>query len=147
MVYRFNFGPVFSLPPPFPSPLPLPSLCPFTPPPPLTSFQSECIRAKDLHLWAESLPNAHVTFLFGTHQNHVAQFGKHRSAKVAEIMTDPWGELTSAHSSTVVYYLRPDPTSMSRIGREEQKREEGEWNELGLLTECFVSALINCYKR
>ena len=76
----------------------------------------------------------------------MAQFGKHRSAKVAEIMSDPWGELTNTHSSTVVYYLRPDATVMARLGREEQKGEEG-WGELGLLTECFVNALINCYKR
>ena len=77
----------------------------------------------------------------------MAQFGKHRSAKVAEIMTDPWRDLTSAHSSTVVYYLRPDATAMARVGREKQKEKEEGWNELGLLTECFVSALINCFKR
>lgn len=93
----------------------------------------------------ELLPNAHVTFLIDTHQNHVAQYGKRRVPIVAEIMDDPWGELISAHSSTVVYYLRPDPTAMShQLGLGREKKEGA---ELGMLTDCFVSALINCYKR
>ena len=97
-------------------------------------------------MWAESLPNAHVTFLIDTHQSHVAQFGLHHAPEVAEIMDDPWGELVTPHSTTVVYYLRPDPTAMAhQMGITQEKKEEGA--ELGLLTECFVSALLNCYKR
>lgn len=119
------------------------------PPPPhghTLSLQTECIRAKDLHLWVESLPNTHVTFLIDTWQSHVAQFGKQRTPKVAEIMDDPWGELTGPHSNTVVYYLRPDSTAMAhQLGVTREGKEEG--SELGMLTDCFVSALLNCYKR
>lgn len=109
----------------------------------LLFLQSECIRAKDLRMWAESLPNAHVTFLIDTQQSHVAQFGKQRMTKVAEIMDNPWGELISAHSTTVVYYLRADSTAMAhQLGVSRETKEE-----LGLLTDCFVSTLLNCYKR
>ena len=87
-----------------------------------------------------------MTFLIDTHQSHVAQFGKQHEPKVAEIMDDPWGELISPHSTTVVYYLKPDPTAMAhQMGITQEKKEEGA--ELGMLTECFVNALLNCYKR
>ena len=97
-------------------------------------------------MWAESLPNAHVTFLIDTQQSHVARFGMRGTLEVAEIMDDPWGKLITPHSTTVVYYLKPDPTAMAhQMGITQEKKEEGA--ELGMLTECFVSALLNCYKR
>ena len=92
------------------------------------------------------LPNAHVTFLIDTQQSTVARYGMRRAPEVAEIMDDPWGELIGPHSTSVVYYLKPDPTAIARqMGITQERKEEGE--ELGMLTECFVSALLNCCKR
>ena len=87
------------------------------------------------------LLNAHVTLLIDTHQNTVAQYGMHCVPKVAEIMDDPWEELIGPHSTSVVYYLKPDPTTIAhQMGITQEKKEEGE--KLGMLTECFVSALL-----
>ena len=92
------------------------------------------------------LPNTHVTLLIDTHQSTIARYGMRRAPEVAEIMDDPWGELIGPHSTSVVYYLKPDPTAIARqMGITQEKKEEGE--ELGMLTECFVSALLNCCKR
>ena len=108
--------------------------------------QSECIRARELRSWVDLLPNAHVTLLIDTHQSTVARYGMRRAPEVAEIMDDPWGELIGPHSTSVVYYLKPDPTAIAhQMGITQEKKEEGE--ELGMLTECFVSALLNCCKR
>lgn len=92
------------------------------------------------------LPNVHVTYLIDTHQSHVARHGMRRAPDVVEIMDDPWAELISPHSTSVVYFLKPDPTAMAQqMGITQERKEEGA--ELGMLTECFVSALLNCCKR
>ena len=104
-------------------------------------IQSECIRARELRSWVDLLPNAHITLLIDTHQSTIAWYGMRRAPKVAEIMDDPWGELIGPHSTSVVYYLKPDPTAAiaRQMGITQERKEEGK--ELGMLTECFVSAL------
>lgn len=89
----------------------------------------------------ELLPKAFVTFLIDTHQSHVHEFGKQRQPEIVQILEDPWEMLTPHHSNTVVYFLRPDPTAMSRLqGVQEEK-------EIGKLTKNFVDVLVSSYMR
>lgn len=104
-------------------------------------IQLDSIECQDLNTWVELLPKAYVTILIDTFPSHEAAFDKRQQVSKVEIMLDPWVELTSLKSNTVVFFLRPDPKAMAK------ERGRDHVSPLGMLTETFVKALVSCVRK
>ncbi len=99
------------------------------------------LKSRDILTWLKQLPYAHITMLFDCEQNFVSRFGKQREPEMVEILDDPWSELTSLSTSTVVYYLRPDIRAMAQLRNKDVRQATG------MLTEGFNFALRHCCSR
>ena len=104
----------------------------------LVCTQLDSIVCQDVAQWVGELPSSHVTILIDSDPSHVVAFNKMHQIAQVEIMEDPWTGLTAFDSSTVVFYLKPDPEAMaeargSRVG-----------SPLGMLTEVFTKAIVSC---
>lgn len=101
-----------------------------------TEQQVDCLKARDILGWLDQLPHAHVTLLIDTEPDFVARYGKQQSPELVDVLEDPWSLLTSLHSSTVVFYLRPDIGALAKL----RDRDKGT-GVAGMLTEGFNFSL------
>ena len=104
----------------------------------LVCTQLDSIICQDVAQWLEELPSSHVTILIDTDPSHVVAFNKMQQIAQVEIMEDPWSGLTAFDTSTVVFYLKPDPEAMA------ENRGSRLGSPLGMLTEVFTKAIGSC---